>query len=177
MISELEALKLMVPADKLIAIVPNDDKDLRAPIRGLYVGGTGTVTFDPKVEYLPKDFRVTITDAAETISESVQSGGEIYLANGGAVPAVGDIFEVRGAGDFKTVQSLAAAKGSAPVAGDQFIFTNVGVGTEALDYIASGAITLTALAAGVFHAVRATRIYSTGTAATTIVGVLEAGAS
>ena len=170
-VSELNALNIMRPAGRFIAVVPSDTKDLFSPIRAIYVGVAGDVKIDPLEAYLPQDFKVLITDGAETISTSVQAGGEIYLANGSAVPAVGDIFEVLGIGDFLTVQDLAAAKGSAVTIGDQFIFTNVGIGTEAVDYI-DGTITFVGLAAGIIHPIRATRVYDTGTAATGILGVI-----
>ena len=171
-VSELVALNIMRPAGKLFAIVPNDAKDLLNPIRAIYVGVSGDVKIDPLEAYLPYDFKVSITNLSETISESVQAGGEIYLANGGAVPAVGDIFEVLGTGDFKTIQDLVVAKGAAVAIGDQFRFPNVGIGTEAVNYIADGSIVLTALASGIIHPIRARRVYATGTAALNIFGIL-----
>lgn len=83
--------------------------------------------------FMERDFSVTITDNTETISDAFQSG-EVYAANGDAVPDVGDRFLVGGTGDF-IGNELATAKGGAPAAGDIFEVTNNGVGTEAVDYI------------------------------------------
>ena len=46
-----------------------------------------------------------------------------------------------------------------------------GTGTLKVDMLGGETITFTALAAGVFHQIRATRIYATGTSATTIIGL------
>lgn len=86
------------------------------------------------------DFQVTITDAQETIADSYKVTGEIGIAKGAAA-AVGDIFKVLGTGDFKTVQDLAAAKESAPVANDLFRVTVITGGSEALEYVGIEAIT------------------------------------
>ena len=84
-----------------------------------------------------KDFEVTITDNTETISTAFQSG-ELFAANGGAVPGVGDYFEVLGLGDF-TADDLETAKGSAVAANDFFEVTNNGLGMEAVAYLGLGA--------------------------------------
>jgi len=78
------------------------------------------------------DYAVTITDALQTISQAFQSG-EIYIANGNAVPSVGDIIEVRGSGDFSGDQ-LTTAKGEAPRPYDYFEVTNATLGAEAFTY-------------------------------------------
>ena len=83
--------------------------------------------------FMEKDFSVTITDNTESISDAFQSG-EVYAANGDAVPDVGDRFLVGGTGDF-IGDELATAKGGAPAAGDIFEVTNNGVGTEAVSYV------------------------------------------
>lgn len=82
---------------------------------------------------MEKDFSVTITDNSETISDSFQSG-EVYVANGNAVPDVGDRFLCGGTGDF-TGDDLATAKDAPLAAGDIFEVTDNGVGTEAVKYI------------------------------------------
>lgn len=88
---------------------------------------------DADYVYLRTEFDVTITDNIETISNSFQSG-EVFVANGGAVPSVNDRFRVNGAGDF-IGDELATAKGAALVAGDIFEVTNNGIGTEAVSWI------------------------------------------
>lgn len=45
-----------------------------------------------------------------------------------------------------------------------------GAGNVKIDDAMGNAVTLTSLAVGVFHLVRATKVYSTGTTATAIVG-------
>lgn len=80
-----------------------------------------------------EDFEVTITDNTETMGTAFQSG-ELFVANGNAVPDVGSYFEVLGAGDF-TGDDLETAKGAAPAANDFFKVTNNGVGTEAVTYL------------------------------------------
>lgn len=82
---------------------------------------------------MEKDFSVTITDNTESISDAFQSG-EIYVANGNAVPDVGDRFLCLGTGDF-TGDDLATAKGAPLAAGDIFEVTDNSVGTEAVEYI------------------------------------------
>ena len=79
-------------------------------------------------------FAVIITNGLETITESFASGGEIYVANGNAVPSVGDIIEMTEIGDFSGSQ-LATAKGEAVRPFDYFQVTSVAPGSEALTYL------------------------------------------
>lgn len=79
------------------------------------------------------DIAVTITDDLQTISQSM-AAGEIYAANGNVVPAVGDIIEVRGTGDF-TGNNLATAKGEVPRPYDYFEITNATYGFETVTYL------------------------------------------
>jgi hypothetical protein len=79
------------------------------------------------------DFAATITDDLQTITQSFQSGGEVYVANGNSVPSVGDIIEVRGNGDFSGNQ-LTTAKGEAPRPYDYFEITSVSAGAESITY-------------------------------------------
>ncbi len=69
------------------------------------------------------------------LSDSMQDPyGELYIANGNAVPAIGDIFVCKTVGDF-TDSALATAKGDTPRNWDLFEVTDDTLGSEAIDYL------------------------------------------
>jgi len=98
----------------------------------------GGIIFDGQIDWLlqppSSDFSVTITDNLESLSTSMQSG-ELYAANGSAVPSVGDVWQVTGTGDFTgdNMETQKAGWGP-PVATDLFEVTNNSPGTEAFLY-------------------------------------------
>jgi len=81
------------------------------------------------------DIGVTVTDAKDaTLSAFMQSGGELYAANGGAVPDIGDTFIVYGVGDTAD-DALETAKGYPVRRYDCFRVDNNATGSESITYL------------------------------------------
>lgn len=105
-----------------------DAKNVRA-CGSYYEGRPGSRLFTPA------KFGFTKTATAETIKTSFASG-ELYVANGNARPAVGDIFMLYGENDFSG-GNMATAKGDSLRKYDLFRVTNATVDSESVFYLGS----------------------------------------
>ena len=78
-------------------------------------------------------YGATVTVAGAAVTLATFRTGAFATAKGGAA-VVGDLFVMSNDVDL-TSTPLETAKGSAPVAYDVFRWTNVGSGTEAIEYV------------------------------------------
>jgi hypothetical protein len=106
------------------------------------------------ISVLYSTFVVTVPAAQATLSPfflgalvTAKQAASVYGAASTSLPQVslqiGDVFSVTSAVDT-TNTALATAKGSAPVANDNFQITNKTVGSEAVTFLGNGALALTA---------------------------------